>query len=580
MPRTFRTLSTLFLAAALQVAAAPPASYLRTYRQWCGGQEAGGAVQKAYATPEGQVIESHQWLRLERLQVPITQDLVQTAVKHPDASLTFTFALTLSAEPLTGTAAWSPSRPGKLAVTFKGMPAREVDLPPGTVLWPQDEEDLLRDAARNRKPVHVAGFLIPTLQATVMDLEPVGPAPLPGFPSTVRFRGKDTEGTLTEDVELWISPEEGDVKDLGSLGGIPLLQQRSELPLPEAAPAGPGLFERTVKRLPPNPFTLWLPEVTVRWEGKGDQNPPEDAQQRRLDRNRYRLAAAAPLSAAALRELPVAGAPSPEDAPYLAQSPLLQYRDPVFDGLMKRLAPRPGMSRLELARLVNRFVYDWIQDKDYSVGFASAQEVARTPRGDCTEHAVLAVALLRRLGVPARGVVGWAAGLEEMELHFWVEARIGGRWYPLDPTYDMVPPSAFRIKLAETDLADLGTVGWDDAGATFQEGTWVPEASWAMGLRVQGDTVFGPGFSVRARGLRWLLEDGVLTLDGLRVLASVRPAPSVQAKLIQGSGGRRGWFKGDVLWADCGEGRWLFVKGLSESRAFRLLDALEPTYSR
>jgi transglutaminase-like putative cysteine protease len=577
-----RTLPVLLLAAALQAQApaVPPASVQRTFRQWCAGMDAGGAMQQTRTTPAGQVFEVHEWTRLERLGVPITQDLVQTALRRPDGSLEFTFSLTLSAEPLTGTASWSPSRPEKMLVTFKGLPPRTVDLPRNTVLWPQEEEDLLRAAARASRPVRIAGFLIPALQPTLLDLEPVGPEPLPGFPGTVHFRGKDQEGPMAQDVEVWISPEEGEVRTQGSLGGIALLQQRSELPPPEASAGGQGLFGRTVKALPPNPFTLWLPEVTVRWEGKGDLTPPEDAQQHRLGRNHYRLAEALPLSDQARREPPVTGKPSPEDVPFLAETPLLRFRDPVFDGLLKRLAPPAGASRYDLAQRVNRFVYDWIETKDYTVGFASAQEVARNPRGDCTEHAVLTMALLRRLGVPARGVVGWAAGLEEMELHFWVEARIGGRWYPIDPTYDMVPPPAFRIKLATTDLADLGSVGWDDAAGTFQEGTWVPEAPWGQDARVQGDTVFGPGFSLRVPGSRWSLDRGALALDGHRAVAAVRPSTAVRGRLLQGATGRKGWIKEDSLWVDCGEERWLNLRGVTEGLAFRILDVLEAAWTR
>ena len=85
----------------------------------------------------------------------------------------------------------------------------------------------------------------------------------------------------------------------------------------------------------------------------------------------------------------------------------MPFQDRAFDGLIRRLALPPGLSRWDLAKRVNSFVFEWIIEKDFTVGFASALEVAHHPRGDCTEHGVLAVALLRRLGVPARGVTGW-----------------------------------------------------------------------------------------------------------------------------------------------------------------------------
>ena len=39
-------------------------------------------------------------------------------------------------------------------------------------------------------------------------------------------------------------------------------------------------------------------------------------------------------------------------------------------------------------------------EKDLSVGFATAADVARTAQGDCTEHAVLLAALLRASDIP------------------------------------------------------------------------------------------------------------------------------------------------------------------------------------
>lgn len=107
---------------------------------------------------------------------------------------------------------------------------------------------------------------------------------------------------------------------------------------------------------------------------------------------------------------------------------------------MARLRPRPGATRWELAQAVTRFVFAWIDDKDFSVGFATALEVARRPKGDCTEHAVLAAALLRRLGVPARGVTGWVAAGRTFGLHLGVEVKLRDRWIPVDPTFDEAPP--------------------------------------------------------------------------------------------------------------------------------------------
>jgi len=576
MPAAPRILNTLALAFLLvpAIASAAPREESRAFRSWIAGQEAGGSVKRSSSGPEGQRIDVHDWIRIERLGTEITQDLLQTALRRPGGALAFTFTLRLASEPLEGTAAWDPARPGRITVTYKGMAPRDLELPPGTVLWPGDEDEILKKAARERGPVHMKGWSVATQQPTSLDLACVGPDPLPGFPDTVRFKGSASDGTMVQDVEVWISPREADVRQSGTFGGIPLLVQRDTLPGP-APTAGAGFFERTLKRIPPHPFGSWERDVEVRWTGRTPQDLPADPLQAPAGPGRWRLRTAPVPAGAALAEKPVTGRPSPEDAPYLEATPLVQFRDPAVQGLLKRLAAPAGATRWDLTRRVCSFVYDWIQDKDFTVGFASAQEVARSPRGDCTEHGVLAVALLRALGVPSRGVVGWVALEGVLGLHFWAEARIGGAWVPIDPTFDMAPASAFRIKLGDTSLTDLGSVGWENAAASFQDGAWEPAGPWAASTRVQGDTVYAPGLAIRARGLRWNLRDGALDLDGHPAAASPRPGPALGARLIQAPSGRRGWFAADTLWADCGEGRWLRLQAVGRTRAAAILEALE-----
>ena len=552
------------------------------FRQWIAGQEAGGSSRKSSRSAAGELQESREWTHMERMGTLIEQELKESVLKHPDGSLSFTWSLSLSKEPLQGEASWSPRSPNSLKLTFKNGAPRTLALPAGVLLWPGDLDTRLKEAARKGLPVSFKGYSLPTQQWTALDLIPVGAEPLPGFPDSVHYRGRSSEGNLAEDVDLWVSPSQGELKQLGSLAGVALLSQRTELPAP-AAGAGGGLFEQSLKTVPPHPFLLWLPEVKVRWTGQGVQVLPEDAQQHRLGDNRYLLSRAEAPSAKAAAERPVKGRPSPEDAPFLAATPLVQFRDPVFAGLEQRLRAPDNATRWELAQLVTHFVYDWIKDKNFSVGFASAQEVARNPKGDCTEHGVLAVALLRRLGVPARGVTGWVAFGGTMGLHFWVEARIGGRWLPIDPTFDQAPASAFRLKLGSTDLADLGSVQWEQAAMTFLEGAWTPERPWATDVRSQGDTALVPdGLALRLPGSRWQMADGRLELlwEGSHAVeATPRPAAAQlsSALRLQSAASRRlGWWDpvSRQLWLELGAGKWLKLDAISESQAQRLLELL------
>jgi transglutaminase-like putative cysteine protease len=65
---------------------------------------------------------------------------------------------------------------------------------------------------------------------------------------------------------------------------------------------------------------------------------------------------------------------------------------------------------------------------------ASAVEVNSRHSGVCRDVAHLAIALCRSLSIPARMVVGYLHRLEPMDMHAWLEAYVGGRWYSFDAT--------------------------------------------------------------------------------------------------------------------------------------------------
>ncbi|MBN2511662.1 MAG: transglutaminase domain-containing protein [Sedimentisphaerales bacterium] len=103
---------------------------------------------------------------------------------------------------------------------------------------------------------------------------------------------------------------------------------------------------------------------------------------------------------------------------------------------------------------IENFVKGYITKKDLSVGYASAAEVAQTRQGDCSEHAILAAAMCRAAGIPARVVCGvvYVEALGDKKNvfggHMWAEAYIGDKWIPLDPTRAPNGFSAGHIALA------------------------------------------------------------------------------------------------------------------------------------
>ena len=112
---------------------------------------------------------------------------------------------------------------------------------------------------------------------------------------------------------------------------------------------------------------------------------------------------------------------------------------------------------------------EYVTKKDLSVGYATAAEVAASRQGDCSEHAVLAAAMCRAVGLPARVVVGYAyvpeiAQLEHVFVgHAWIEAYVGEKWMPLDPALEEFGPGHIAQAVGDGQPSDffeaLGTMG-------------------------------------------------------------------------------------------------------------------------
>jgi hypothetical protein len=114
------------------------------------------------------------------------------------------------------------------------------------------------------------------------------------------------------------------------------------------------------------------------------------------------------------------------------QSDAPEVRKLAAQGIGDAKEPLAQMQNLET------FVRGFIRNKNLSVGYASALEVAKNPEGDCTEHAVLLAALGRSVGIPTRVVDGLAytnhyAGVDHVFVpHAWAQAWINGKWQSFD----------------------------------------------------------------------------------------------------------------------------------------------------
>ncbi len=129
---------------------------------------------------------------------------------------------------------------------------------------------------------------------------------------------------------------------------------------------------------------------------------------------------------------------------YIQSSPMLNHEDPKVREIITK-SDDPKLSTSERCERLRRAVNAFIDEKDLSVGFASASEIARTKTGDCTEHGVLLAAVLRGAGIPARVASGliyvdeFVGAKNVFGYHLWTQALIespdgSARWINLDAT--------------------------------------------------------------------------------------------------------------------------------------------------
>ncbi|HEY8506124.1 MAG TPA: transglutaminase-like domain-containing protein [Gemmataceae bacterium] len=92
----------------------------------------------------------------------------------------------------------------------------------------------------------------------------------------------------------------------------------------------------------------------------------------------------------------------------------------------------------EKAKRIEGWVHRNMRSANFSEAMATADHVARTLSGDCTEFAMLTAAMCRAAGVPARTAIGlvYADGRDgpRMAFHMWTEVYVKGQWLALDAT--------------------------------------------------------------------------------------------------------------------------------------------------
>ena len=212
------------------------------------------------------------------------------------------------------------------------------------------------------------------------------------------------------------------------------------------------------------------------WRGEDVESmprPPETGMQqvRSVERGRSVIHltrwSARRRDATASRPAPLSQA---EQALYLQASAELNYKDKAVADLLNK-ARGKATQPWEVVCNLTDFVHGYVKEKDLSVGFATAGEVARSRQGDCTEHGVLLAALCRAAGVPSRIVTGivyaprFGGKSNVMVGHLWTQVYVENQWVDIDGALGQTDVDTTHIALGlaaagDGGLGDLATSAW------------------------------------------------------------------------------------------------------------------------
>jgi hypothetical protein len=123
--------------------------------------------------------------------------------------------------------------------------------------------------------------------------------------------------------------------------------------------------------------------------------------------------------------------PEAVEARHRAPSFLVDSDEPIIAELAASLPAEKSPAT------VRALVRGHFQTRKYGE-FWTASRAAKLRSGDCSEHAVLVAAVARRVGIPARVVVGWVTITDERMGaamgHAWAQLHDGARWVDVDAT--------------------------------------------------------------------------------------------------------------------------------------------------
>jgi transglutaminase-like putative cysteine protease len=157
----------------------------------------------------------------------------------------------------------------------------------------------------------------------------------------------------------------------------------------------------------------------------------------------------------ALREPEMKADPGKVGAEFVESNYFINSADARVKDLARRAVGREK-DGWRKALLVEKWVHDHMKVQNYSEAMATADHVARTLEGDCTEYAMLTAAMCRAVDVPSRTAIGLVylerggrGGQPMFSFHMWTEVWVRGQWMPIDATLGRGYVGAAHVKITD-----------------------------------------------------------------------------------------------------------------------------------
>ena len=145
---------------------------------------------------------------------------------------------------------------------------------------------------------------------------------------------------------------------------------------------------------------------------------------------------------------------------FLKPAPLIQSDNPQIKAQAEKIIKPTDTAEQKAEKIVN-WVYRNIEKKPV-LSVPNALEVLKNKVGDCNEHSVLTVALLRAAGVPAQIEAGLVYLHGRFYYHAW-NVFYSGKWITADAVFNQVPADVTHIRLVRGDGAEqlnlMGVMG-------------------------------------------------------------------------------------------------------------------------